>query len=107
MITIEKQQTLAIGHLADELTEFGLTLKVDKKLYNNGQGFFYFRPIFIISDKVLNGHVEFDGTINYTMQPNQDHFIEDDFIHLNTIMHEYRDVFILVLDALMNQTGEE
>ncbi|MBG9983661.1 hypothetical protein HYO62_02040 [Aerococcaceae bacterium DSM 111022] len=100
MITIETQQSLAIEHLSEELKGLGLTLVIDKKLYNDGNGFHYFTPIFVLSGTTLKATVERDGNISYALLPESDGFQEADYQELHDIVEEYYGVFMIYLEAM-------
>lgn len=100
MITIETQQSLAIEHLSEELKGLGLTLVIDKKLYNDGNGFHYFTPIFVLSGTTLKATVERDGNVSFSLLPDNDEFQDFDYLELHDIVDEYLDVFIMYLEAM-------
>ncbi|MBG9982736.1 hypothetical protein HZY86_06385 [Aerococcaceae bacterium DSM 111020] len=83
---------------------YNLNLLIDKKLYNNGHGFYYFRPVLIINGPILKALVEYDGNIHYNLVLKQDQFNGEDFHQFEAIIMDYLDVFVLFIDSLSNNT---
>lgn len=97
---------LAIAHLAKEFETFEVSFSLDRKLYNNGQGYYYFKPVFVLDGNVFRAVIEFDGTVNYSLNGENQEFEKSQFDEFSEIIDDYLTAFMMILDALASKLLE-